>query len=262
VTTPAPGCTLTPTNGIESRQVNGRTYHLLVPPGLEGSADGGVPLVLALHGANVSWTTIQGYADFDELAGPLGYVVAYPEAVNKLWGASETSGDVDWLRAVVDDIETTTCIDPSHVHAVGHSLGGYMAQRLACNAPDLFASVAAYAAGSPTLFSSWGGCSPSRPSSVSLYHGNADALVNVSLGRASRDQWIGRFSCTTPASARLDLADGFQEVYGGCEDDVYVAWREFAGQSHLWPTLSDIEQSMWSHFLATPHPTRYVYESP
>jgi len=130
-----------------------------------------------------------------------GYVVVYPEAVGQTWNATEDGPDVTWLRSVVAEVEANHCIDPSHVHAVGHSMGAHMVQRLACDANDVFASLAEYAGGPTTLAAGWGGCAPDRPSSIAVYHGTADPLVPISLGRTSRDQWL-RDSAAPPRLRR------------------------------------------------------------
>lgn len=260
VPVPAPGCDLDATAGVETRTVDGREYHLVVPPGITGQEATGVPLLLALHGLNVTWQSIYNYTDFKTQAATEGYVVAYPQGINNVWAAREDSSDVTWLRHVIADIEAHQCINPSHVHVTGHSLGAYMAQRMACDADDVVASVSEYAGGSPTLFPEWGGCNPSRDIAVFLYHGTADGIVNVSLGRASRDQWIARNGCDVPPSMTLTEADGHSDVHANCDGNVLVTWREFAGQNHLWPSNSNIESAMWSQFELFGHPTRFVYQ--
>jgi len=70
-----------------------------------------------------------------------------------------------------------------------------------------------------------------------------------------------RFGCATPAAATQVTADGFRDVYAGCDSDAWLSWREFTGQKRVWPASSDIEADMWSHFMATGHPPRLVYGS-
>ena len=41
----------------------------------------------------------------------------------------------------VDAIEAEYNIDPRRIHLIGHSNGGFMCHRMACEAPDMFASV-------------------------------------------------------------------------------------------------------------------------
>jgi polyhydroxybutyrate depolymerase len=155
-------CTLEPTSGTIRRQVNGREYWVNVPIGLPGPA---VPLLLALHGflqlpvhvptgnepAGHEQTT--GWSD---IAASKKFIVAYPSAQpeQSAWDFSTGSNDVAYLREVVRDISSTWCVDTRRVYAEGHSSGALMAARLACDAPDVFASIAVYAGVDPTLLGS------------------------------------------------------------------------------------------------------------
>ncbi|MEB2343514.1 MAG: hypothetical protein OZ948_02105 [Deltaproteobacteria bacterium] len=82
--------------------------------------------------------------------------------------------DVAFLRAVVADVGGAVPIDERRIYAYGESMGGGMAHRAACGAPDLFAAVAA------TAFPLQEGrlpCAPDRPVSVLYLHGIEDNFV-------------------------------------------------------------------------------------
>ena len=250
-------CSVTATDGLETRMLGTRTYELYVPPGLPANIVG-APLLLSMHGLGSSGVRTAGTVPWLTHAAQAGFIVAFPDGEGGAWKLAEGSTDVDFLRSVVADIESTYCVDGSRVHAAGHSLGGYMAQRLACDAADIFASVAAYAAGSPILTSGSGGCTPQRGISVALYHGTDDAIVPLSAGTASLAEWIDRLGCTLPPTTQT-LTAGTAATYRGCIDRQVVTWRQYEGQGHRWPTGvtgADIRDGMWNHFLTHPHPTR------
>lgn len=250
-------CSVTATDGLEARALGTRTYHLYVPPGLPADI-AGVPLLLSMHGLASSGVGTAGTVPWTSHAAQEGFIVAFPDGESGVWQLAEGSADVDFLRSVVTDIESTYCIDGSRVHAAGHSLGGYMAQRLACDAADMFASVAAYAAGSPILTSASGGCTPQRGISVALFHGTDDGIVPVSAGTDSLTEWISRLGCALSPGIQ-ELADGTSAAYTGCAADQVVTWRHYDGQGHLWPTGAmgdDIRDRMWSHFVAHTNPAR------
>jgi polyhydroxybutyrate depolymerase len=129
-----------------------------------------------------------------------------------------------------------------------------MAQRVACDAADLFASAAEYAGGAPDSFNY--PCTPSRGIGVALFHGDWDTVVPQPAGVMARDGWVARQSCSpTPTSEAV--SEGTFLRYTGCRDGVQVTWRTYPQQSHLWPTgarQQDILSRMWAHFLAHPHP--------
>jgi pimeloyl-ACP methyl ester carboxylesterase len=53
--------------------------------------------------------------------------------------------DVAYLRAVIRDVSARHAVDPRRVFIVGHSNGGFMAHRMACEASDLVAAVVSLA---------------------------------------------------------------------------------------------------------------------
>jgi polyhydroxybutyrate depolymerase len=255
---PADGatCTLAPTNGLVSRTVGSRDYLINVPAGLTGREAQGVPLLLALHGLTHTPEIIAGYTPWQQMAASQGFIVVFPRGLNKTWDIHQGSPDVAYLRSVISSVSSTYCVDATHVHVTGDSMGAYMSQRMACDAADVVASVGEFAGGSPTLFNS-GPCTPSRPIAVTLFHGTEDKLVRFPLGTATRDQWRSRNGCT--GSQTTALPDGKSIVYRPCNGGVEVHWREYAGAGHIdtWSTKgADMSSRQWSFFMTFGHPTR------
>lgn len=251
---PAPhaggACSLTPTGGLVTRSLGSRSYELYVPSGL----DDGAPLVLSLHGLFGDGRQHADATGWMPFSDDNGLIVAFPNGNLRSWYFAEGSSDVAFLRSVVVDISATWCVDSTHVHVTGHSNGAYMAQRVGCDAPDVFASATEYAGGSPdNLFS---GCSPGRGVGVGLFHGDADRVVSPSQGMTARDRWVARNECA-PIPTTEPVADGTFLRYTGCRDGVEVWWRLYAGQGHSWPTgarQQDMLSTMWAFFQAHPAP--------
>src|SRR5688500_13318663 len=109
-------------------------------------------------------------------------VLAFPDGDRK-WDNHEDSIDVAFLREVIADVRSTYCIDSARVHVTGHSNGSFMAQRLACDAYDLVASIAPCAGGRPDNGLQGGPCRPKRAVPVALFHGDADTTVRIEQGR-------------------------------------------------------------------------------
>ncbi|MGQ0716619.1 MAG: alpha/beta hydrolase family esterase [Pseudonocardiales bacterium] len=238
----AGSCSLAPTAGTITRTLGARSYLLHVPAGLTGPS---VPLLLTMHGAGQEGTgldsaaAIEAATGWDADADAHGFIVAYPASAATrptAWDATKGGPDVQFLRDVVADISATWCVNPKRVHATGHSSGAIMAERLACDAPDVFASVSAYAGASPVLFG--GPCTPSRPVPVGIFQGTLDPVSSVGVGIANRNEWLALNGCpllpTTELGVPLEAS-----TYGPCQDGVEVVWRVYLLQGHNWPTGAD-----------------------
>ena len=134
-----------------------RTYRTYVPRGLAK----GAPLVVVMHGAGENGTLIRietGYG-FERLADEHGFVVVYPNAYEGYWDVCTIVGDVSanglkiddvgFLTGMADKLVSEIGVDPGRVYAAGSSRGGFMAFRLALEAPSRFRAVAAVSANVP-----------------------------------------------------------------------------------------------------------------
>ena len=176
---------------VETDDGRERDYRLHVP---ESIGDEPVALVVALHGGGGSAEQFAGENGLEDLADEEGFVVVHPEGISQrverlhTWNAGNCCGaaaeegvdDVAFIRAVVDEVAGALPIDPDQVFAIGHSNGGMLAYRLACEAADVFAAVGlqAGALGIDT-------CEPVAPVSLIHVHGTADTNVPLEGGVGS-----------------------------------------------------------------------------
>jgi polyhydroxybutyrate depolymerase len=160
-----------------------RTYQTYVPKGLAR----GAPLVLVMHGSGENGTAMRfetGYA-FERLADERGFAVVYPNGQDGHWNTCEIDRDAPQPR--VDDVRFLTALadkfideigaDRKRVFAVGLSEGGYMAIRLALEAPSRFRAVAPVAANLPAPENFQCKPVPQGSASIILIHGKIDPLV-------------------------------------------------------------------------------------
>jgi polyhydroxybutyrate depolymerase len=238
--TGAASCSRTPTVGLEPRLADGGHYLLSVPKGIKGRA----PLLVALHGNPSTAESEAASWAWETMA--TGYVVAYPmrdvhsssgDTPPLNWDWSKGSRDVGFLRGVIRAIATTYCVDAARIHVTGTSGGAFMAQRMACDAADVVASVGEYAGGYPEAGRApfgparGGTCAPTRPLSVIMFHGSADTTVAPGEGRVSRITWGERLGCTGVTKQRH--ADGVLVTLAPCRGGTEVVWREYTGGDHF-----------------------------
>ena len=211
-----------------------RTYRVYEPKGLAK----GAPLVVVMHGSGENGAVMRmetGYG-FERLADKHGFAVAYPNAYEGYWngcgivGGGDAGGletdDVGFMTALVDKLAAEIGIDRAKVFATGSSRGGFMAFRLALEAPSIFRAVAAVSANLPTPDNFK--CKPRGRGtpSVMIMNGTEDPIVPFNGGevnlfglflrngtvRSSRDtgQYFADLNhiAGTPQTNLTQMADG------------------------------------------------------
>jgi polyhydroxybutyrate depolymerase len=240
-----------------------RTYHAYAPSDLDPA---GVPLLVALHGGTGSGLQFETSSGFDDLAELYGFVVVYPDGIgaganetdNRTWNAGICCGqaalkgvdDVAFVRQLIDAMEAEFTIDPTSVFAAGHSNGGFMAFRLACELSDRIAAVGLQAGGLGV-----GQCNPSRPVSLLHIHGTADTNVPVAGGKGSGisqvsfpplDQSLATVTAAMGCTGRPEQTkDGIVTTrsWDECDGDTSVELQLVDGATHTWITGSAFDSS-------------------
>lgn len=193
-----------------------RTYELYVPASYSDGQP--APLLLVLHGAGGTGARSQGWLGLDELAEENGFIIAYPDGLANNWdfgnglptrtGTPYRVDDVGFLVWLVDEIGKDYTIDRERVFAAGMSNGALMAYRLACEAPETFAAIAAVAA--PVYVPAVRGCEDT-PVSVLFIHGTEDPILSWERVLTRNGQVIGLSAFDTFA---------FWSRHNGCSQDV------------------------------------------
>ena len=237
--------TITLRAGAEARSVE-----ILAP-----RADSPLPLLILLHGRFGTGAQILREAGIR----PGGFIVAAPDGHRRSWASgrgmtpADRDGvdDVTFLRLLVATMASRHGADPARVFVAGMSNGGFMAARLACDAPDLVAGIAIV--GATTGEGLARQCRPGRPIAVLLIHGTEDRLVGAdgtaprAVGRimgameAARF-WAAREGCAGAGTPRplphpgpADGTSAWRTDYAPCRPGARVAFIEVRGGGHAWP---------------------------
>ncbi len=241
-----PACSTESSGGLVTRHVGGESYELFVPEHMPRGFR--VPLVLMFHGLGSSGRKAAAASGWVRFASSRQMILAFPTARGRAWAFTRSSPDVKFTRAIVGQITRTYCVNAHRVYAAGMSNGAFFAARLACDAPDVFAAVAAFAGGDPETAGN--PCAPSEPVAVVQLHGSKDRVIPMSLGVKARDAWIRRSSCNPhPIFERVPY--GPLAHYRWCTGRVEVMWRVYEGWKHAWPTgdrQDDILIRTWHFF--------------
>jgi len=186
--------------------------HVPAPPSPSPSSDDTAkPLLIALHGAGYHANEFNDLFRFDSLSNSYGYIVATAESTarptdgNKVWntqGADRIPNvdDVGFILAIIDKLSAEYAIDMDGINLFGWSNGGFMSSRLACEHPEIFASMFTFAG---HIRQDLTECSSAGSVAVSYLHGTSDTLVPYDGGEGrylpstyAIEQWAQKNACT------------------------------------------------------------------
>jgi polyhydroxybutyrate depolymerase len=247
-----------------------RTALLHVPP----NAKFPLPLVFDWHGMALDAKEQRGLSDLDRVADKEGFAVVYPQGLAraevygfKLGGYTHNAGgccsaanmdnhttdDVGFSRAILSEIAKNVSIDLKRVFSTGFSNGGFMSNRLACEASDIFAAIAPVSGilapnPNPGMQSTEQfTCKPKRPVPVLHIHGTEDELVDYDGNEAYEwdsvlayiSGWNKRNGCKTVS--RTSFSNSSSSTHNnitctsGCAEMRNVTLCTIHGGTHAWP---------------------------
>ncbi len=219
-----------------------RPVSVMKPPSYR--EDQRYPLLIALHGYA---STVEG---FDRLLGlrqaaaQRDFLFAAPEGTLdesnlRFWNATDgccnlfgaTVDDSAYLAAILRDLKRRFPVDPKRIYVVGHSNGGFMAYRFACEHAEDLAAVVSIAG---ATWNDDSKCRPVSPVSVLQVHGDQDGIIRYEGGRfaaqlelypAAREtltKW-SKYSGCTGGLSRLPETFDFDSNVDGDESQVEQA---------------------------------------
>lgn len=232
---------------------------LYIPAAYDPADETPTPLIVLLHGYQNNGDEINAYFQFSPFVDSYNFILATPTGRRNFlnqeyWNATDACCDLfnnnpddsAYLRALVDEIRAQYNIDPRRIHFAGHSNGGFMSYRMACDHADIVASVASLAG---ATWANPNNCTPSEPVSILQIHGTSDAVIaynggNVILGGFqpgavfTAESWATYNVCdltpTPPTSgpSQLDLTTNFAGPDTNPEE--YITNCDVGGSARLW----------------------------
>jgi polyhydroxybutyrate depolymerase len=224
------------------------------------------PLLIVLHGYGSSGDQHAAYFGLGPELERRGYVYAHPDGTldsegNRFWNATDACCDFDrsdvddsaYLASVISEIRARVSVDPHRIAVIGHSNGGFMAYRLACDHADVLAAIVSLAG---ATYTEPDDCRPSGPVAVLQIHGTEDDVVEwgggtltgigppgTSLGaypgaEVSAATWAKYDRCSSPLAdtgALVDVDDAIRGPMGPAEATVARSGRcAEGGGVELW----------------------------
>lgn len=252
-----------------------RSYLLHIPSGYDPSKR--YPLVLSFHGFTSNSEDQSTLTRFGKLADSEGFIVVFPQGLAvppfpPRWNAGitpfmeeDSADDVGFVKALLDDLEATLCVDTYRIYANGFSNGAGFVHRLACELSDRITAIGGV---SGAYLEQKGGCNPVRAVPIIAFHSDTDPVARIegipAQGaipvRTWIEGWVERNGCSASPEALEPIGAVEGTYYSDCKDGVEVVFYLIKGAGHTWAggrdipfvgaTNRDISASevMWSFF--------------
>ena len=280
---PADGGGFPPLTQEQATVLAARPYRLVVPTGYDGTAE--VPLVVLLHGYTASGQSQDAYFGLSALAQARTFLLATPDGLldttlQRYWNATDVccgslgtvkADDVFYLTALLDDVRLRYRVDARRVFFVGHSNGGFMSHRMACDRAPRIAAIASLAG---ALYKDASACRPDAGVAVLQVHGTQDSVVLYDGGtffgaaaypgaRETVQDWAQLNGCGTSVvsgGANLDVdtqvagSETTRDRYDGCPGSSAAELWTLEGSGHIPPLAPTFIGQVYDFLLAHSRP--------
>jgi len=230
-----------------------RPAALLTPTSVD--ADQKIPLLVFLHGYTSNARDSDGFFGISKQRDALNFAVALPDGTknsrgNAFWNATpeccdfEQTGvdDAAYIAGLIREATKVAPIDPTRVYLVGHSNGGFMSYRMACEYPELLRGIISVAG---AFFKDATLCKNPGSLNILQIHGMEDTTVPPAGGGSlpstlgGLDYWVQRSSCgkAQETLGALDLVSvsGFETdtlVWNDCQNQTKVGYWKMNKTAH------------------------------
>ena len=236
----------------ESLETGGatRTYLLSKPKTIDTNKK--YPLVISFHGNPGSPKAQHDLLPFDSASKDQAFV-AYPLAADGSdWNLNlptDGNADMDFVKALIDELASKQPIDAGRVLGFGYSGGGYFLSQYACRVSGVLKMVAIVAGGAPEFHDGdqkrTDDCviCPAGPIPILIAHGMNDTSdAPFTGGDFARICWAEQNGCTNSSFKNM----GACSAYNGCNDGKPVQWCPIPNLDHT--AWQGSVQAAWTMF--------------
>ncbi|MBT9555249.1 MAG: hypothetical protein IV100_04425 [Myxococcales bacterium] len=221
------------------------------------------PVMLVLHGYGATGFIEDAYLGISAEARTRGVIAIIPDGTvdiegSPFWNATDACcdfgktgvDDVAYLTGLLDEAATYWNIDATRTYSLGHSNGGFMSYRLACEHGERFAGIVVLAG---AMWKDGSKCPDTGKVGVLHVHGTDDDTIpylgksNMPAAVESAAFWAARNGCaaekTTADPLDLDTeiagSETQVEVFDGCPDGAEAALWTMEPGTHI-PSFSGL----------------------
>ncbi|OIO53519.1 hypothetical protein AUJ46_04960 [Candidatus Peregrinibacteria bacterium CG1_02_54_53] len=237
----SPGCGKSPRNPSLTLTVGGQERTYLLTQLSRTDASTPAPLIVAFHGRTNSNDQVRAYFGLDKAASD--YFIAYPSGIPTGNGSYSWSNPGDkahvlrdyvFFDAIVREISASVCIDMDRIFVVGHSLGAWFANSVACARGGIVRASATV--GGSTIMQNCTG-----PTAAMIINNPKDPYSSQKTAESMRDIRITANTCSSVSEKTEPSALSCMQ-YAGCPQNPVVFCPhtinvDYKGNyyPHVWP---------------------------
>ncbi|QQS50147.1 MAG: MBL fold metallo-hydrolase [Bacteroidota bacterium] len=149
---------------------NNRSYLVRLPNNYDPLQK--IPLHIFLHGGNFAKEEAESIYGFTEHADTSGYILVYPQGLNKSWSREN---DFVFISSLIDTLTKNFAVDKQRIYVSGHSAGCILVNLLAC---ELSHKIAAFGDVGGFMLNSYSKYyKPVQPVPYVKIHGTSDDVI-------------------------------------------------------------------------------------
>jgi len=218
-------------------KVNGksRSYLLYVPNNVKENA----PLVFSMHGTGGSSSNKAPMRT--TVADAEGFIVVYPQGSNIYfpvfggtlpgWNSTgEDSEDIDFFKAIIEDVAKSYTIDRQRIYCCGFSNGGMMTYSNSCMMADIFAAYASISGFQLNEFHLHH--TGIRPVPFLHIHGKNDNFVDIARMPTIVDNMVARVGANPVPVVTKEAGKYTKSVYEAKEGGFPYIYYVIEGMGH------------------------------
>lgn len=243
-----------------------------------------MPLVIMLHGYSASSDAEENYLRLTAVSDSKGFLYVRPNGTpdsmgNRFWNGTDGCcnfqppyiDDSTYLSNLIDQMSAHFTVDPKRVYFIGHSNGGFMSYRMACDHGDKIAAIVSLAG---AMWQDLSKCPAKTPVSVLEVHGTADTTIPYAGGSnaghafpgatTSIADWTTYDGCSSTADTSAPNLDLELSVAGaettvtkyavGCKAGTATELWSIAGGGHIPSFTNDFAPGAIDFLFAHPKP--------
>jgi polyhydroxybutyrate depolymerase len=233
-----------------------REFLVHVPTSYNGTDS--VPLIVALHGAGQSISSLESQSGLSKKSESAGFIVVYPKGIlNNAWNQDITGADdIGFISDMLDSLSGRFKIDKNRVYVTGFSIGGGMCYRLAQELSNRITAIAPVSpwvgnTGVPTWidYDLLNYSIPKRAIPIIQFNSKDDDYSKVS---PEIGYWVSIDGCPAKPDTFLKTAKVIGEIWKSQSNKTEIKLYSAASGGHNWPTLDAFGYSatdtIWAFF--------------